>query len=51
MDVVDLHLDQEPPGESFAEFIDRNERLLDRHLLRHHYSAGLLDSGRARQEY
>ncbi len=54
MDVVDLHLDRgarDRFGESFEEFIKHNERLLDRHLLRHHYSRDLLDSGRARREY
>ena len=51
MDVVDLHLDRGTSGESFDEFIEHNERLLDSHLLEHHYSRDLLNSGRARQEY
>jgi hypothetical protein len=51
MEVVDLHREPGTCGESFDRFIEHNERLLDRHLLEHHYSADLLNSGRARREY
>jgi len=36
---------------SFAQFIAANDRLLDRHLLEHHYSAGLMSSDAARRAF
>ncbi|HWD65168.1 MAG TPA: hypothetical protein VG405_08325 [Solirubrobacteraceae bacterium] len=51
MDVVDLHLRDRPSDDSFADFIERNERLLDSRLLQRHYSPELLTSPQARREY
>lgn len=50
MRCVAAHRERWPAG-TFAEFLDRNPRLLDPGLLGHIYSPGLLASAAARERW
>jgi hypothetical protein len=50
-EIVGHHVAGDPAVADFAEFADRNPALLDKRLLRHHYSPARLASATARHEW
>jgi hypothetical protein len=50
-EIVGRHVEADPAVAQFAEFADRYPALLDKRLLRQHYSSALLASAAARREW
>lgn len=50
-EIVGHHVQADPSEDSFAEFVSRYPMLLDKRLLRRHYSPAVLASPRARQDW
>jgi hypothetical protein len=50
-EIVGHHVDADPAVADFSEFTDRYPALLDKRLLRRHYSSSLLASATARREW
>jgi hypothetical protein len=50
-EIVGHHVDADPTVADFGEFAERYPALLDKRLLRHHFSSALLASETARREW